>query len=57
MTLDLNDEDLYRYTIIDLKELKTKKIKCICGKILHYVGNKIICPKCKRIITPIDDVV
>ena len=52
MALDLNDEDLYRYTIIDLKELETKKIRCICGKVFHYVGHKIICPKCKRIFFP-----
>ncbi|MBW9220872.1 hypothetical protein KKP91_01490 [Methanothermococcus sp. SCGC AD-155-M21] len=52
MALDLNDEDLYRYTIIDLKELETKKVKCTCGKVFHYVGHKIICPKCKRIFSP-----
>ncbi len=47
--VDLHDDELSKWTIIDLDNLKTKKIKCNCGYEFNCVGKKILCPKCKTI--------
>ena len=48
----LNIEDINKYVVINLKDLKVKDTKCECGYRIYYVGSKIICPRCKRIFTP-----
>ncbi|AEH06408.1 hypothetical protein [Methanothermococcus okinawensis] len=48
--VDLLDNELCKWTIIDLDELKTKKVQCKnCGYVFNCVGKRILCPKCKTI--------
>jgi predicted Zn-ribbon and HTH transcriptional regulator len=47
--VNLHDDELCKWTIIDLDELKTKKVKCNCGYVFNCVGKRILCPKCKKI--------
>ncbi|WP_421078112.1 hypothetical protein Mjas_01915 [Methanothermococcus sp. Ax23] len=47
--VNLQDDELCKWTIIDLDELKTKKVKCNCGYVFNCVGKRILCPKCKKI--------
>jgi len=43
-------EDINKYLVINLKDLKVKEMRCECGYRLYYVGSKVICPRCKRIL-------
>ncbi len=46
----LDDCELRRWTLIELNELKTRKIVCPnCNYLFNYVGTKILCPNCKYI--------
>jgi len=47
----ISDEELCKYTVIDLEKLKTKTVVCNnCKYVFKYVGKKVICPNCKNII-------
>ena len=49
--VDIQDDELCKWTIIDLNSLKINKIICPnCKHIFGFVGLKIICPKCNKII-------
>ncbi|MBW9223987.1 hypothetical protein KKP90_05380 [Methanothermococcus sp. SCGC AD-155-E23] len=43
-------EDINKYLVINLKDLKVKEMRCECGYRFYYVGSKVICPRCKRIL-------
>jgi len=49
--VDIQDDELCKWTIIDLNSLKINKIICPnCKHMFGFVGLKIICPKCNKII-------
>ena len=49
--VDIQDDELCKWTIIELNSLKINKIICPnCKHIFGFVGLKIICPKCNKII-------
>jgi len=47
-----NGDDINKYIVIHLRDLKVKNTICKCGYRFYYVGSKVICPRCKRIFTP-----
>lgn len=51
MSIDIYDEELCKFTFINVDNLKIKNKKCNnCNYYFKFVGKKIICPKCNRII-------
>ncbi|ABR57054.1 hypothetical protein Maeo_1478 [Methanococcus aeolicus Nankai-3] len=49
--VDIKDDELCKWTVIDLDNLKINKITCPnCEYIFEFVGLKIICPNCNKII-------
>ena len=49
--VDIQDDELCKWTIIELNSLKINKIICPnCKHMFGFVGLKIICPKCNKII-------
>ncbi|MCS3900352.1 hypothetical protein [Methanococcus voltae] len=48
--MDFESDELKKYTIIDEKNLKVKKVVCkFCNHSFEAVGSKIICEKCEKI--------
>ncbi|AEF95965.1 hypothetical protein [Methanotorris igneus] len=51
MLNNIEELDISKYVTIDLDALKTKTYKCpFCNKEFKYVGKKMMCPYCKRMI-------
>jgi len=43
-------KDISTSLVINLKDLKVKDTRCECGYRIYYVGSKVICPRCNRIL-------
>jgi len=52
MTSNIKEDDINKYIVIHLKDLKVKNTICKCGYRFYYVGSKVICPRCNRVFTP-----
>ncbi|UXM85054.1 hypothetical protein [Methanococcus aeolicus] len=49
--VDIKDDELCKWTIIELDNLKINEIICPnCKYVFDFVGSKIICPNCNKII-------